>query len=349
MTSAEGTMAPEQAGVAGAVLVPRLYTTDFEVIDRIDVNAARDDLDAVLSDLRSDEGKQFDKDENWHVDPAAMPEELRKEFVDLLSSSLSAELSSGTLYAEIKKHLNNPDTRDLFALMSRDEARHASFISDVLRDLNVTIDPGIPAQEQRYSYFRPKFILYASYLSEKLGYVRYITIHRELERNPDRCFHPVFRSFEKWCHDEFNHGEALAVLLRAEPKLLGGLNKYWIRFFLVDVFATMFVRDHMRPEFFKALGVDTTEFDFEVFRKTTEITRQVFPITLDLEHPMFRSRIERLWHLAESSEAARGQGGIVSLVKRVGYGFARAWTWLRLYFLPVKPNELPQRVRLTPS
>ena len=63
-----------------------------------------------------------------------------------------------------------PAVADIFSLMSRDEARHAGFLNKAMSDFGLALDLGFLTKNRQYTFFKPQFIFYATYLSEKVSF-----------------------------------------------------------------------------------------------------------------------------------------------------------------------------------
>ena len=81
------------------LLNPRFYTTDFDEMDKIDVSSVRPEWDQLIAQMKSDPNKgHFKKNAEWDANWADMPAPLRREFIDFLVSSCTAEFSGCVLY-----------------------------------------------------------------------------------------------------------------------------------------------------------------------------------------------------------------------------------------------------------
>jgi magnesium-protoporphyrin IX monomethyl ester (oxidative) cyclase len=328
------------------ILTPRFYTTDFDAMAKMDISANEDELQAILEEFRVDYNRHHfvrsdEFEQSWdHIDG-----ETRKLFVEFLERSCTAEFSGFLLYKELSRKLKDksPVLAECFSLMSRDEARHAGFLNKAMSDFNLQLDLGFLTKSRSYTYFQPKFIFYATYLSEKIGYWRYITIFRHLESHPENRIYPIFRFFENWCQDENRHGDFFDAIMRANPGFLNDWKaRLWCRFFLLSVFATMYLNDVQRSGFYASLGLDAREYDKYVIEKTNETAARVFPVMLDVSKPEFYDRLEicirnneKLTAIAESDASKP-----VQFLQKLPYYLSNGWHLLKLYFM--KPIDVAQ-------
>ncbi|ESA38194.1 magnesium-protoporphyrin ix monomethyl ester cyclase [Leptolyngbya sp. Heron Island J] len=279
------------------LLTPRFYTTDFEKAAALDLSAGEVDLQAMLSEMRADYNRHhFVRNEDFKQTWDHIQGEERQAFVDYLERSCVSEFSGFLLFKELSRKLKNrsPMLAEIFALMARDEARHAGFLNKAMADFNISLDLGKLTKKRNYTFFPVEWIIYAVYLSEKIGYWRYILIHRHLEQQPENRFYPLFNYFESWCQDENRHGDIFKALLRSQPNMWKTWqSRLWSRFFLLSVFATHSLTVHERTKFYETLGLDATQFDIDVIRETNNTSARAFPVILNVDHPEFFKRLDR--------------------------------------------------------
>jgi magnesium-protoporphyrin IX monomethyl ester (oxidative) cyclase len=81
--------------------------------------------------------------------------------------------------------------------------------------------------------------------------------------------------------------------MKSQPQLLNDWKaRLWSRFFLLSVFATMYLNDLQRSAFYATIGLDARKFDIHVIRKTNQSSARLFPVILDVDHPNFFEYLE---------------------------------------------------------
>lgn len=319
------------------LLTPRFYTTDFQEMGCLDISSNKFEILSVISEFRLDYNKQhFIRDKDFINKWKNFDSKTKILFIEFLERSCTAEFSGFLLYKELSRSLkhSNPILAEGFALMSRDEARHAGFLNKAMSDFNVTLDLGFLTKSRKYTFFAPKFIFYATYLSEKIGYWRYITIYRFLEQYPEYRIYPIFKFFESWCQDENRHGDFFAAVLRSQPRLLTGfIAKLWCRFFLVSVFVTMYLNDNQRSDFYSSIGLNTRQFDQYVILKTNDSAKTLFPVILDIANSKFFEILDE--SCIVNSILINLERDNVSFLFKVPYYLTLVFNFVRLYKIPI--------------
>lgn len=322
------------------LLTPRFYTTNFQEMSELDISSNIDEVEAIVEEFRIDYNRDhFIRDKEFLTTWDFFDDKTKNIFIEFLERSCTAEFSGFLLYKEISRNLkkSNPLLAEGFSYMSRDEARHAGFLNKAMSDFNISLDLGFLTKTRKYTFFAPKFIFYATYLSEKIGYWRYITIYRHLEKNPNFRVYPLFRFFESWCQDENRHGDFFAAIMKSQKHLLNtNESRLWSKFFLLSVFVTMYLNDLQRADFYSTIGLDTKQFDQHVIRKTNQSSKTLFPVILDVENPRFFELMDTCVVANESLIAAEksDQSSFSKLIEKIPSYALMASSLLQLFFLP---------------
>ncbi|CAI5511479.1 unnamed protein product [Closterium sp. Naga37s-1] len=308
------------------LLTPRFYTTDFDEMEALfnrEINpyVNQAEFDACLEEFRADYNQtHFVRSPDFKEAADKIQGRAREIFVEFLERSCTAEFSGFLLYKELGRRLKktNPCIAEIFTLMSRDEARHAGFLNKALSDFNLSLDLGFLTKARKYTFFKPQYILYATFLSEKIGYWRYITICRHLTAHPEFSCYPIFGKFENWCQDENRHGDFITAMLKCYPKFLTAWDsKLWARFFCLSVYVTMYLNDHQRAAFYRNLGLEVKQFDLHVIKETNRTSARIFPAVLDVDNPEFERKLDHLVRLHESIIAVDANEAAPELLRRV--------------------------------
>ncbi|MBF2061604.1 MAG: magnesium-protoporphyrin IX monomethyl ester (oxidative) cyclase [Fischerella thermalis M66_A2018_004] len=334
------------------ILTPRFYTTDFETAASLDLSAQETELKAMLEEMRADYNRHhFVRDETFEQSWEHIDGESRRAFIEYLERSCISEFSGFLLFKELSRRLKgrNPLLAEIFHLMARDEARHAGFLNKAMGDFKLSLDLAHMTKTRTYTFFPIEWVIYTVYLSEKIGYWRYIIIYRHLEKHPENQFYPIFRYFESWCQDENRHGDIFKALLRSQPQLWKTWKaRLWSRFFLLSVFTTHTLTVHERANFYRSLGLDPTEFDRQVVYETNETAGRAFPVKLNTAHPQFFPRLQRCsdynMKLVEIDRSS--QPKVVKFVRKLPRIAAIVWNLLLLYLIkPIDTEALRGTVR----
>jgi magnesium-protoporphyrin IX monomethyl ester (oxidative) cyclase len=334
------------------ILTPRFYTTDFDEMAKMDLSINEAEVRALLEEFRVDYNqKHFVRDEKFEQSWDHIDGETRQLFIEFLERSCTAEFSGFLLYKELGRRLKdkNPLLAECFNLMSRDEARHAGFLNKAMSDFKLSLDLGFLTKSRKYTFFKPKFIFYATYLSEKIGYWRYITIFHHLKAHPEHCIYPIFKFFDNWCQDENRHGDFFDAVLRSQPQFVNNLeSRLWSRFFLLSVFATMYLNDTQRSGFYRSIGLDARDYDKEVIQKTNETAGRIFPVILNVDHPAFYNRLETCVTNNGKLRAidATNAPAPVKFLKKLPAYLSNAVQFISLYLMkPIRVDHLHGVVR----
>src|SRR5664279_2489797 len=109
---------PAEPPEAPQLLKPRLYRTDYRILNSLDVSGCRTEFQTLRADFERDWNRTLFKWTEEVNDLDYRP--LWNEFYEFLNRSSIGEFSGCLLYSEVHKKLSDPDVAAIYKCMARD-------------------------------------------------------------------------------------------------------------------------------------------------------------------------------------------------------------------------------------
>ncbi|MGB8267000.1 MAG: magnesium-protoporphyrin IX monomethyl ester (oxidative) cyclase [Candidatus Velthaea sp.] len=293
---------------APQLLRPRLYRTDNELLNSLNVDWLRAEFEEMRRDFEADWNRSHFKWDEEALDIDYDP--LWSEFYEFLHRSAIGEFSGCLLYSDVCRKISDPSIAAIYKSMARDEGRHASFLNWVMRQMGRRFDLQNLPKVQGLQYMHPKWIFVTTYLSEIVGFYRYQNISDHLKRHPEYRFHPIFKYFDEWCKDERRHSRFFALMMRSQPQFLRGRrNRFAIKFFTIAVYVTMYLRD-FESTVYARLGMDWEKFDLKVINETEQAAREVWGLGIRTRSRFFLGCLRAMARNNTKNRAGREATGL---------------------------------------
>jgi len=319
------------------LLKPRLYKTDITILNSLDVEWCRAEFVALREDFEKDWNRAHFKwdDEVNNLDYRP----LWDEFYEFLNRSSIGEFSGCLLYSDVQKKITDPDVAMIYRLMGRDEGRHSSFLSWVMRHMGRPFDLAILPKMEKLTHMHPKLIFITTYLSEIIGFYRYQNISDHLKLHPEFGFHPIFKYFHEWCNDERRHSRFFALMLRSQPQYTVGFkNHFAIKMFALAVYVTMYLRD-CESTIYSKLGIDWEKYDRKVINETERAARSVWGLAIRTESDFFINTLRTMMRNNFANKKNRGKTGLANVPALIMRNLRYASNLIQFFKLVFQPHD----------
>ncbi|BDE07220.1 aerobic magnesium-protoporphyrin IX monomethyl ester [oxidative] cyclase [Vulcanimicrobium alpinum] len=324
------------------MLAPRLYRTDIEQLNALDVSAFRAEFTALREDFEADHNRAHFK---WDDDARNLDyRPVWENFYEFLHRSAFGEFSGCLLYSDVYRRIDDPDVSAIYKCMARDEGRHASFLNWVMREMGRRFDLAALPQIEKLQFLAPQWIFITTYLSEAIGFYRYQNISDHLRARSEYRFHPLFRYFHEWCKDERRHSRFFALMIRTQPQLYrGAWRAFLTKVFTLAVYVTMYLRDQ-ESSIYGTLGIDWEKYDLKVIDETDVAAAGVWGIRIRTKSRWFAARLRAMRENNRANKRGRARAHGIRKPYEVALRYVRfAGNILQLALLAAQPPD-----RVTP-